>query len=316
MLDRLSSIAIRAPRRVVAGWLAGIATIGYLLGAPELYSSLTFSAMALNTSIAFSLAAAAALTSEPTIGLAQVLTLESAGGASARELMPFALFAPPVVALLVHLGGARGLYRPEVELAVGSAVSAASLSALVWATTTRLDRSERMRRRAETESLTDPLTGLANRRALDLALAERRRGSGRDDPYSVVVADLDDLKRVNDERGHAAGDDALRRVASVLRLVTRPTDVAARIGGDEFVVLLPEADAADTRSIVARVTRLLSQRRDEEGKFPVTVRMGTATWAPGDDAAAVLARADLDLYDQKRAKQRAAATGVSQSARR
>lgn len=292
---------------LVAGWVGGAATAGYILGAAELYSSPAFSAMALHTSLAFAFAAGAALGSEPTVGLARILVLESAGGRSARQLMPFALFTPVAVALLVHLGGARGLYRPEIELALASAVSAVSLSALVWTTATRLDGSETMRRHAETESLTDPLTGLANRRGLDRAFAGQRRRAGRRRPYSVVVADLDDLKTINDLRGHAAGDDALRRVASVLREVTRPTDVTARVGGDEFVVLLPEADVADAQRIVARVARLLGQRGHAEAASPVRVTMGTAMWAPGDDAATVLARADLALYAEKRAKDGTAA---------
>lgn len=291
---------------LVAGWFGGLASVGYALGAEVFYTSIAFSAMALHTSFALAVGAAAALGSEPTVGLARVLVLESAGGRSARQLMPLALLTPVAVAVLVHLGGTRGLYQPELELAIASVVSAVSLSALVWATATRLDDSETLRRHAETESLTDPLTGLANRRALDSAFAGQRPGLGLTRPYSVVVADLDDLKRINDLRGHIAGDEALRRVASVFRMVTRPADVVARVGGDEFVALLPEADAADARRVAARMARLLGEQGREGAVSPFTVAMGTATWAPGDDAAAVLARADVAMYDEKHAKDRTA----------
>lgn len=108
--------------------------------------------------------------------------------------------------------------------------------------------------RLEQDAFVDPLTGLLNRRALDrdlsreIAVAERH---GR--RLSLLSADVDGLKKINDRQGHAMGDEALRALAGALRAALRGGDSAYRVGGDEFVVLLPEMGAEDVSSFVARV---------------------------------------------------------------
>lgn len=102
-------------------------------------------------------------------------------------------------------------------------------------------RLEDARSRAETEAFTDPLTGLYNRRGLHLVFEALRQGTLHPAPhhFALVVMDLDHFKALNDSRGHAAGDAMLRHVADGLRAITRGIDTVARIGGDEFVLLLP-----------------------------------------------------------------------------
>jgi len=97
------------------------------------------------------------------------------------------------------------------------------------------------RTRAEAEAFTDPLTGLYNRRGLQLAFEALRQGAMHAVPqhFSLIVMDLDHFKPLNDSLGHAAGDEMLRQVAGSLRAIVRGVDTVARIGGDEFVLLLP-----------------------------------------------------------------------------
>lgn len=119
------------------------------------------------------------------------------------------------------------------------------------------------KRAAEELALTDVLTGLRNRRALDLALQEMTR-SGT--PFGLMHIDLDYFKQVNDTFGHAAGDHVLRVVAAVLRSETRSSDTVARVGGDEFVIALSEmADPQMLTGVAGRIIEKLAQPIDFEG---------------------------------------------------
>jgi diguanylate cyclase (GGDEF)-like protein len=147
---------------------------------------------------------------------------------------------------------------------------------------------------------TDPLTGLRNRRGFDELLGHelaRARRSGR--PLSIVVADLDQFKRLNDTLGHAAGDAALVRVAALLGQLARSADVAARGGGDEFTLLLPDTSAA-TASEVAERLRLGLQTEFDDAPVPLTVSAGLATFPMhGEGSQELLAAADRALYAAK-----------------
>jgi len=148
-------------------------------------------------------------------------------------------------------------------------------------------------------SVTDPLTGLKNRRAFDerleVALALARR-TGR--PFSVVLIDVDHFKKINDEHGHAAGDDVLRDLARLLGRNLRREDCAARYGGEEFAILLGE-NSANAMIWTERFYALLS--RNSWAYAPVTVSMGIAEVdLQADDLPAILRRADEALYRAKR----------------
>lgn len=120
-------------------------------------------------------------------------------------------------------------------------------------------RLEDARSRAEAEAFTDPLTGLYNRRGLDLAFEALRQGTLHSAPhhFALVVMDLDHFKALNDSRGHAAGDAMLRHVAAGLRAITRGIDTLSRIGGDEFVLLLPRL--CDPAALKAMGRRIIAQ---------------------------------------------------------
>jgi diguanylate cyclase (GGDEF)-like protein len=146
----------------------------------------------------------------------------------------------------------------------------------------------------------DALTGLANRRSVDAHLDLR---SKRETPFSVIYLDLNGFKRINDTYGHQAGDDLLKQVGERLRLAFRATDLVGRWGGDEFVALV-EANLADTHAQVARVSERLSKEfvistGETEQRVSVGAAIGVATWQPGDSIAAVLQRADDEMYQQK-----------------
>ncbi|MCV2863564.1 GGDEF domain-containing protein [Albidovulum sediminicola] len=127
-------------------------------------------------------------------------------------------------------------------------------------------RLQSARRRAEAQALTDPLTGLANRRAFDAALERAVAGSERGVPFSLLHLDLDRFKQVNDTLGHAAGDHVLAEVARVLRGQVRQNDTVARIGGDEFMAILTGAtDASVLGRIGGRIIAGIEQPIEFEG---------------------------------------------------
>lgn len=157
---------------------------------------------------------------------------------------------------------------------------------------------------AQAAAMTDPLTGLANRRAVEVALADACAGAGA---FALLHLDLDHFKAVNDRLGHAAGDHVLRCVAQVLRAETRGGDTVARIGGDEFVVLIPAQGAVDTnaiRRIADRIIAGVAQPIRYEGQ-PCTVAasIGIALSSPRGfpDPDKLLRQADDALYAAKRA---------------
>ena len=147
-------------------------------------------------------------------------------------------------------------------------------------------------------ALTDALTGIANRRAAEQALAKAIAGAERaHTPLSVGFFDIDHFKIVNDRFGHAVGDEVLRRVASTLEAAKRLSDTVARWGGEEFLAVLPVSlDGA-----VAYCERV--RKEIEQLTFPgashVTISAGVASRAGKEDAAALLARADERLYFAK-----------------
>lgn len=164
-----------------------------------------------------------------------------------------------------------------------------------------LDRAN-LRQKAgeyETASITDALTGLLNRRYLEVRLEEEIRRSQRHGyPLSFMMIDVDYFKRYNDLYGHQAGDAALRIVANCLQAALRGADIAARYGGEEFSILLPQTTQSEARLIAERI-----RKRIEATAFPsdkVTISGGIAAFSPQlDTAQAVINAADQALYKAK-----------------
>jgi diguanylate cyclase len=157
-------------------------------------------------------------------------------------------------------------------------------------------------RRVETElmylAVTDPLTGLSNyRRFIDALDGEIRRAARTERSFAILFLDVDNLKVINDQLGHVAGNQALCRVAMSLRASCRSIDTIARFGGDEFAVILPEADTEAARQVAERIDSRLAQ--DHDGP-PITVSAGIAVYpADGDRKEALVSAADHVLYQAK-----------------
>jgi diguanylate cyclase (GGDEF)-like protein len=163
----------------------------------------------------------------------------------------------------------------------------------------------RLHRIVERQALVDGLTGIANRRQCEEALtSEIARAERLGTTLTLVLADLDDFKAINDLHGHATGDDVLREFASVLRATVRDSDLAGRWGGEEFMLLLPGADAGGAAQLADRVRSSLAERSflgAEGAVVSVTSSFGVAQHTVGSDERELFAAADRALYRAKRA---------------
>ena len=163
-------------------------------------------------------------------------------------------------------------------------------------------------RKVSDEATTDALTQVANRRGLTLAFDNElarlaRHPAGTPAPaLSLALIDIDNFKKLNDTLGHAAGDEALRRLAAAVRERLRPGDHFARFGGEEFVVVLPDTTAAEACETLTRLQRSLSAALFMHGgqEVLVTFSSGVTAWRPGETLEAALERADQGLYEAKR----------------
>ena len=156
------------------------------------------------------------------------------------------------------------------------------------------------------QSTVDSLTGLHNRRYFEEELVkEWARSSRQNSSLAIAIVDVDDFKAVNDSHGHQTGDYCLIEVAKVLRTAaTRASDVVARYGGDEFVLLLPGTDAAGAEAILESVRgRIQALIRTEGLAARVTVSVGIAACTPSAAGSAqeLIRRADGELYEAKKA---------------
>jgi diguanylate cyclase (GGDEF)-like protein len=186
-------------------------------------------------------------------------------------------------------------FDEEQRLAAGSLASHAAIAL----------ENARLHRIVERQALVDGLTGVANRRHCEEALvAEVARADRFGTPLSLVLADLDDFKAVNDLHGHPVGDEVLIGLAEVLRATVRESDLAGRWGGEEFLLLLPGTDAEGAVHLADRIRVALAEQAlagPDGVPFDVTCSFGVAQHAPGEDERSLLAAADRALYRAKRA---------------
>jgi diguanylate cyclase (GGDEF)-like protein len=159
------------------------------------------------------------------------------------------------------------------------------------------EQHEAERKSFQHATQTDPLTGIGNRAAWEAALANPPK-TEKHDLYSIISADLDGLKFINDHYGHGAGDAVIRGAADMLLSTLRASDVLCRVGGDEFLALLPDVDGNEVREIVRRLERAMSSWRFTEHGLMPRLSIG---WAVFDgDWPQTVRNADRRMYTVKR----------------
>ncbi len=227
----------------------------------------------------------------------------SAGGADYRahattldgsDGLTIVMLGPP------KSGGVLGIGRPALAILIWFLVAAVVLAWALARTLTRLHR------RVQEQAVTDPLTGLWNRRHMAETLEREVARAGRfGHPISLIILDVDDFKQINDREGHLQGDIVLETVAQAVRDGTRSIDVAARYGGDELAVVLVETDREGALTVGERLAdRMRSTEvplRDGES-MAVTISLGVATIPDSaDDLESLVDAADRALLRAKRA---------------
>ncbi len=169
-----------------------------------------------------------------------------------------------------------------------------------------LKELEAKNRELDQMAIRDPLTGLYNRRFFDEGLTrEWQRFQRSGEGFSVIIMDVDALKKLNDRHGHEAGDRALQMIGTMLRTTLRETDLVARVGGDEFAALLPRTDLESSKAVVAKLHEAIKGLRLvlRSRPLPLTLSLGTATvpgLPPASSAAELLRVADKRMYEAKR----------------
>jgi diguanylate cyclase (GGDEF)-like protein len=227
-----------------------------------------------------------------------VAHLDQLGAVLAATLVGTGLTFAGLCAILTPIGIAADsleMYRRErrmPSLPTGFRDSAGRLLSSVQSLLTEV---ERLRESGERLAISDPLTGLMNRRGFDrLAQAAHAEARERSLPMALALFDLDHFKKINDEFGHPAGDEALQAFADVLHVCVRSHDPVARIGGEEFAILISGGAAAEIETVCEGVRRRLSTQGDPA--FRITTSIGVATLRPDESFRELYARADKALY--------------------
>jgi diguanylate cyclase (GGDEF)-like protein len=282
-----------------AALMAWTALNAYVFGAQALRELPLFGSVALHTSAAILLLAVAVLAAEPVSWPIGMVLAKGTGGIVCRWLLPPAILAPPFLGWLLSRESVLDVFPSQFALALYSAASSLGSVWLIMLLAHRITLIDAERTAATELSRHDPLTGLANRRAFDSFLLETFNLAKRHDhALSLLLLDIDRFKSYNDAYGHPAGDELLKSVGMLLSSVARETDLVARVGGEEFAIILPETDLAGAQVLAERaradVERSLLFRRR------VTISVGIAA-VTGETASTstLVQNCDAALYRAK-----------------
>ncbi len=312
-LDARPLRAWRPPELLVlpVAAVAAMSLIGYTYSIPAFYGPGSAAKMALSTAACFVAIAAGVLLSRPHGRLLTLATTTAPGGMMARRLVPFVVVMPLLLGWLRLEAGDAGVFGDRVGTWWLTAATIVGMLLLLWRGAAQLNVADVARK--ELESLLselanhDEMTGLFNRRRFEeemarhAALVARRGGS-----TTLMLIDLDRLKEVNDQFGHAVGDAMLRAVSTALKRRIRDADVTARLGGDEFGVLLldstPDGAAAVAADLLVAV-RAATAGCDgaEEAWSTASIGVAHTTEPLADGGRSLLAQADQAMYEAKRA---------------
>jgi diguanylate cyclase (GGDEF)-like protein len=271
---------------------------GYLFAPSGHPGPLPFGSVAVHTAATLFWVALGALAAQPSSWPVRTIFADSLGGTVCRWLLPVAALAPPLLGDL--LSNPAVLHDPYASFnwALYSVFCSAGSVGLILVLAHRIEILEAERTAATLMSRHDSLTGLANRRAFDAFLLEafnRARRYGRQ--LSLLTIDIDHFKSYNDSFGHPAGDEVLRGAAGVFTHVARETDLVARMGGEEFAIILPETGAVGAHAVAERMRESVAGLQLRRA---VTISVGVATLTGSTPtAAALLEESDTALYTAK-----------------
>ncbi|RKQ93602.1 diguanylate cyclase (GGDEF)-like protein [Solirubrobacter pauli] len=281
-----------------AGAIGAAAVIGFLLGVPYFYGGSRFIQMSWQAALCTVLISLAIIWSHPS---GQFFS-DTLSGRFARRTVPAVLGIPIVSGALATAVARAGWWEWSVAAWVMTLTAVGGLAFVVAMAVKRLEEDDR---RLTELAIRDPLTGAYNRRhfltqAENAAARARRYGESA----AIAVIDLDRFKAVNDQWGHAAGDEALTRIHRALRARLRSSDVLGRIGGDEFAALILHVNpdeashvAAELRAAVHEVGREMTA----EGRpNQLGASIGVATMTTDAEVEALVELADQRMYDEKR----------------
>lgn len=303
----------------VGFWLSLFVGVAFVLAPDALYAFWWSARVSVYAAIAFLALFAGVMLAVPDRGWARIVMTDKLGGVMARRMLPLMAVLPLAILWLSKRGAEAGLYPDPLAEYLAAVALLIVLTTLVLVASGRLNvldahrrTVEKKRQRAHAAALrlremseTDALTGLANRRHF-LDVAGEAVGAAQRDgrPLALLMVDIDHFKRINDTFGHAAGDKALRLLGATLKESTRRADCVARLGGEEFAILLPDATAAIAQDIAERICRhaaTIAVLDDAGRSFGMTVSIGLAALAPADRRPEdLLERADAALYRAKR----------------
>lgn len=295
---------------VPTAMVASMSLIAYTYAIPVFYGPGAAAKMAVNTAACFVAIAVGIVLARPHGRLLSLATTTSPGGLMARRLFPFVIVLPLTLGWLRLEASDAGVFGDRVGTWWLTATTIVGMGLLLWRGAVQLDRADAGRQALEErlyhQANHDRMTGLFNRQRFEEEMVRHTaRGRRYGGPTAMLLIDLDDLKRINDQLGHASGDELLAGASRAIASRVRTTDVVGRLGGDEFGVLMVESTLAGAVAAAEDVLAGIRCARveglgDGEGSR-ASIGIAYCESLGPEGTAGVLARADQAMYEAKRA---------------